>query len=127
MIVSDLIRKYFPELASPNLSRKPSRKHWRKTRNLTRSEKAAILLTSAKYRTIQRPPVRTESEYVLAWICDDDIDHCVTEPCVVITIDVTYEELATCTIEIVGDMLETEERDLATFLLHAVTEEIPKR
>ena len=103
MLLSDAIMKFFPELARPDLTRKKSKSHWRRSRNKTRREKAAHILAENKSSIIIRRLIHGKEDFPILWIGNDDLDVEVTKEYDTVEIDISNEDLLTHDIEIVGD------------------------
>ncbi len=103
MLISDAVIKFFPVLVSPDLSRKKSKSHWRKTRNKNKREKAAAILAEKKHTIISRPLIHGKEDFPVLEICDDDIDVCITKEYPTVEIDISRKEILTHDIEITGD------------------------
>jgi len=72
MLLSDTVRKYFPELVTPDLTRKKSKSHWRKIRNKNGREKAATILTEKKNAIITKKLIYEKEEFPILDISDDE-------------------------------------------------------
>ena len=103
MLLSEIIKKFYPELVNPDLTRRKSKSHWRTTRNKTRREKAASLLVEPKKTTVCRELIHRKEAFPILWICDDDLDVEVTKEYDTVEIDISNEDLLTHNIEIASD------------------------
>jgi len=106
MLISDAVIKFFPALVSPDLSRKKSKTHWRKTRNKNKREKAAAILAEKKHTIITRPLIHGKEDFPVLEICDDDIDVCITKEFDTVEIEISIEDLMAHDIEISGDFTD---------------------
>lgn len=73
MLLRESIIKLFPELVTPDLMRKTSKKHWRKTRNLTAWEKDVAALMQPKEVVISRKVIHSQESFPILEISDDDL------------------------------------------------------
>ena len=93
---------FFPELIAPDLVRKTSKKHWRKTRKQTAKEKAVAVLMQPKKAVIQRKLIHGQESVPILDISDDDLSVCVNREYATVNIDISYEDLIAYDVEITG-------------------------
>ena len=120
MLLSEAIKKFYPELVNPDLTRRKSKSHWRTTRNKTRREKAATLLAEPKKTTICRELLHGKEDFPILWICDADLDVEVTSEHDTVKIDISNEDLLAHNIEMVGDCRDEDWRVLIENLIGQV-------
>lgn len=108
MLLSDAVRKYFPELVTPDLTRKKSKSHWRKNRNKTGREKAAARLVEKKGAIITKELIHKKEQFPILEISDDETDIWVAKEYDILTMDITTADLLSHDIEMVGDFHEEE-------------------
>ena len=106
MLLSVAVIKFFPELVTPDLTRKRSKSHWRKTRNKTKKEKVAAVLAEKKDSIISKQLIHEKEDFPVLEICDDEIDACITKEYDTLEIDISNEDLLAHDIEMVGDYSE---------------------
>ena len=106
MLLSEAVIELFPNLVSPDLSRKKSKSHWRGKRNKTKREKAAAILAKQKNTIISKQLIHGKEDVPMLVICDDNIDVCITEQYDTVDIKISNEELLACNIKVKGDCRE---------------------
>ena len=120
MLIREAIVKFFPELVAPDLVRKTSKKHWRKTRKQTTKEKAVAVLMQSKEAVIQRKIIHGQESVPILDISDDDLSVCVNREYATVNIDISYEDLVAYDVEITGDSSDRELMDLIENMLSQV-------
>jgi hypothetical protein len=106
VLLTEVIKKYYPNLVNPDLKRSTSKSHWRRNRNKTRREKAAALLAEPKKTSISRQLISGKDDFPLLSICDDDLDIHVTKEYDTIDIKISDSDLLAYDIEITGHCRE---------------------
>jgi len=106
VLLTEVIKKYYPNLVNPDLKRSTSKSHWRRNRNKTRREKAAALLAEPKKTSISRQLISGKDDFPLLSICDDDLDIHVTKEYDTIDIKISDSDLLDNLIDRVANKLK---------------------
>ena len=120
MLLSEVIKKNYPKLVNPDLTRRRSKSHWRIQRNKTRREKAAGLLAKPKKTSICRQLINCKDNFPLLCICDDDLDISVSKEDDTISINISDDDLLAYDIEMTGHCREEHLIDLLDKLIDRV-------
>ena len=106
MLLREAVKKFYPELVTPDLTRRTSKAHWHKERNKSKRERAAAILAEPKASTIYSKLIHVMDDFPVVDVCDDDIDFCVSTKVYSVEITVSDTDLLNCDIEITGKCRE---------------------
>lgn len=123
-MLRDVVTECFPDLVNPDLTRRARRRHWRKTRNKSRREKAAALLVEQKPCVIDCPIIHGHEDIPLVEICDEDLDICISKEFETVDIEVSHAELLSYDIEITGEYQHQDLVKLASQLIGRIADNL---
>jgi len=127
MLLSNAIKKKYPNLTNPDLTRRKSKSHWRGKRKKTRRERAATILAKSKRSTISRRLVHRKEDFPLLCISDGDLDINIMKEHDTVDIEISDAELLIYDIEITGRCSEEHLIDLLDRLIDRVAANLLKK